>query len=318
MNKKILIVAIVGLCLVVGIIIALVAGCNSGNKEQETTEASAETTEEVTTEEVTTEEVTTEEVTTEEVTTEEVTTEEVTTEEVTPTTEEVVTEVEVTEAITEAPVLEPETEAQAGNNDGLPYDIASLTTAGQTSQIVMAVGDGSLTGCTVYLFEKGEDAVWRMTLSTPGFWGRNGISYHTFEGDQTTPAGSFNLGLAFGNSPNPGTAMEWVDVNPYLYWIDDLNSDYYNLMIDSREVPDGWSSGEHLSKIVPDYNYSIDIEVNPERRKDSTSAIFLHCGSKPTAGCVGIPEDCMITILQRLKPGAKMIIAENASTVGLY
>ncbi len=313
MNKKIIIGAVVALCLVIGLIIALVAGCNSGNKEQETTEDV--TNEEITTEEVTTEEVTTEEVTTEEVTTEEVTTEEVTTEEVT--TEEATTE-EVTEAITEPPVVEPETEAQAGNNEGLPYDIASLTTAGQTNQIVMAVGDGSLTGCTVYLFEKGEDSVWRTTLTTPGFWGRNGISYHTIEGDQTTPAGSFNLGLAFGNLPNPGTAMEWVDVNPYLYWIDDVNSDYYNLMIDSREVPDGWSSGEHLSKIVPDYNYSIDIEVNPDRRKDSTSAIFLHCGSAPTAGCVAIPEDCMVTILQRIKPGAKMIIAENASTVSLY
>ncbi|MBQ9887399.1 MAG: L,D-transpeptidase family protein [Lachnospiraceae bacterium] len=201
---------------------------------------------------------------------------------------------------------------------GLPYSVSTMSTAGSTNQIVLVVGDGSLTGNTVYLFEKDEDRVWRLTLQTPGFWGKNGISYHTFEGDKTTPAGVFNLGIAFGNKPNPGTALPWVDVNPYLYWVDDLNSDYYNMLIDSREVPTGWSSAEHLSEIVPDYNYSIDIEVNPNRTRNSTSAIFLHCGRGGTAGCVAVPESCMVTILQRLKPGAKIVIAENASMVSLY
>ncbi len=317
MNRKILMVAVIAVCIVAVVIIAMVAGCNSCNDEKETT--AVQTTEAV----MTSEEV---EETSEEVieTTQEETTEAVieTTEEVIETTEEETEEVteRATEAevITEAPTEATKSDSSGVSDAGLLYDIASLATAAQTNQIVMAVGDGSLTGAMLYLFEKGEDSIWRMTLETPAFWGRNGISYHTIEGDQTTPAGSFDLGLAFGNLPNPGTALEWVDVNPYMYWIDDVNSDYYNLLIDSREVPDGWASGEHLSKIVPDYNYSIDIEVNPTRRKDSTSAIFLHCGSGPTAGCVAIPENCMVTILQRLKPGAKMIIAENASTVSLY
>lgn len=324
MNKKIILSVLAGILFLAGIIAVAAAENNSCSRRQESAEISAETNEEI----VTTEELkTTEEVRTTE---EAVKSAEIpaaselkTTEEIIRTTaEEIVKEKENEQIAAEVITEEAVTDVLASNSGvsdaGLPYDVAALTAAAQTSQLVLAVGDGSLTGCMVYLFEKGEDSVWRMLLSTPGFWGRNGISYHTIEGDGTTPAGSYDFGLAFGNASNPGTALEWVDVNPYMYWIDDINSDYYNLLIDSRGVPDGWSSGEHLSQIVPEYNYAVNIEVNPDRRRDSTSAIFLHCGSKETAGCVGIPENCMVTILQRLRPGAKMIIAENASAVGLY
>ncbi len=222
----------------------------------------------------------------------------------------------------ENPDTEPEEPVQnnpvPSDAPDLEFGVASLNTAKYTNQIVMAVGDGSLSGAVVYLFEMGDDLVWRMTLKSEAHWGRKGISYSTKEGDNTTPAGSYDLGLAFGNYPNPGTALPWVDVNEYMYWVDDLNSDYYNLLIDSREVPDGWQSGEHLSEIMPDYAYAVNIEVNPQRTKDSTSAIFLHCGQNPTGGCVAVPENVMVTLLQRLRPGAKMIIAENYSTINMY
>lgn len=207
----------------------------------------------------------------------------------------------------------------AANADNLPYDIASLETANETTQIVLVVGGGSLTGTNVYMFEQDDDLVWQMLHSTAGFWGKNGISYHTIEGDMTTPAGVFDLGVAFGINPNPGTQMPWFDVNEYQYWVDDVNSEYYNQLIDSREVPLGWSSGEHLIEYKGSYNYCVNIEVNPECiRPDSTSAIFLHCGGWPTLGCVSVPEDSMVTILKRIKPGAKIIIAEDDSKVQNY
>lgn len=205
------------------------------------------------------------------------------------------------------------------NKSDLPFDISSLKTAAQTTQIVAAVGDGSVSGATVYLFEKDSDNVWNMTFETQAYWGRKGISYNTIEGDNTTPAGVYDLGIAFGIKPNPGTALEWLDVNEYMYWIDDVNSEYYNQLIDSREIPDGWSSGEHLIDYAGYYDYSINIEVNPNCiRPGSTSAIFLHCGNSASAGCVSVSEESMITILQRLKPGAKMIIAENSSALYNY
>ncbi|MCI8464565.1 MAG: L,D-transpeptidase family protein [Lachnospiraceae bacterium] len=182
------------------------------------------------------------------------------------------------------------------------------------SQVITVVGDGTPTGAKLSLWIKNGDS-WQKQLDTAAVIGRNGFSDHTFEGDKTTPTGIYELGVAFGNKANPGTALRWFDVNPYHYWIDDLNSVYYNQLIDSREIPGGWSSGEHLSRYIPDYNYSVNIEVNPQCRKDSTSAIFLHClgrGPYPyTSGCVAIGEEQMRTVLQLLNPGARILIVQN-------
>ncbi len=180
------------------------------------------------------------------------------------------------------------------------------------SQMIAVTGDGTLTGADLSFWQKTEDG-WRKQLQTRANLGVNGFSDQTREGDGTTPTGSYRLGVAFGNKANPGTALDWFDVNPYHYWIDDPDSDYYNQLIDSRRIPDGWRSGEHLAEYVPSYNYSINIEVNPQCQKDFTSAIFLHCfGVNPyTLGCVAIEESQMRVLLQSLKPGAQIIMVRD-------
>ena len=161
------------------------------------------------------------------------------------------------------------------------------------SQIITVIGDGTRTGARLSFLEKTSGKWTERIRNTEAHLGVNGLSSQTREGDGTTPLGSYALGLAFGNKSNPGTALSWVDVNPYHYWIDDPGSAYYNQLIDSREVPSGWASGEHLADYVPSYNYAINIEVNPSCSKNSTSAIFLHCfgNSSYTLGCIAIGED---------------------------
>lgn len=152
-----------------------------------------------------------------------------------------------------------------------------------TDQMIFVIGNGSSYGAVLSYYERTEEG-WTEILETPAQIGQNGFNAHTVEDDMTTPTGCFDLGIAFGNQPNPGTVLPWVDVNPYLYWIDDLESDYYNLLIDSREVPDGW---------------------------------FLHCyGNNPyTLGCVAIEETQVVTLLQRLKPGAKIVISSSGEAL---
>ena len=123
--------------------------------------------------------------------------------------------------------------------------------------------------------------------------------------------GLFELGVAFGNYENPGTELEWIDVNEHLYWVDDITSEYYEQLIDDREVPDdAWNSGEHLIDFGVYYGYSIHIKVNPPYQ---TSAIFLHNdgGATSTAGCVGIPESSMRWILQNIKTDTRIAIVEH-------
>ncbi|QNM06861.1 L,D-transpeptidase family protein [Qiania dongpingensis] len=190
--------------------------------------------------------------------------------------------------------------------------ISKMEAAKYTDQIITVVGNGTTSGADLHFFEKSETG-WTEIIKTEAQLGENGFSVHTLEGDKTTPLGCYDLGIAFGNKENPGTALEWIDINPYMYWIDDLNSVYYNLLIDSRRVPDGWLSGEHLFDYVPSYNYAVNIDVNPECRKDSTSAIFLHCkgSSNTTLGCVAINEDKMRYLLQLLNPGAKIVMVKS-------
>ena len=51
------------------------------------------------------------------------------------------------------------------------------------------------------------------------------------------------------------------------------------------------------------------VDYNPECIVGKGSAIFLHCkGKGATAGCISIPEENMVTVLQNLRSDAKIVI----------
>lgn len=203
---------------------------------------------------------------------------------------------------------------EAKKADPMQYFMNKVNT---TNDMVICLGNGSLNYATVYYYKK-IDGRWEKQWETPSIIGRNGFSVHTYEGDVTTPEGTFNLGMAFGNKPNPGTALEWFDIQDYHYWVDEPESDYFNQLIDGRIITTGWNSAEHLIDFVASYDYCINIEVNPSCRKDTVSAIFLHCFNLEqgtTAGCVSIGEEYMVKILQSIRPGARMCIARDYNTL---
>ena len=141
-----------------------------------------------------------------------------------------------------------------------------------------------------------------------GHIGRNGISDNHIEGDGTTPSGFYDLGFAFGINENPGTALEYRVLTPDHYWVSDPESSYYNQWVDHTHGYDV-NKAEHLCAYTHNYTYSIVIEYNmPDAVPFAGSAIFLHCGSMPTSGCVAVSENNVIDILKWLKPGAKIII----------
>ncbi|MBE6016841.1 MAG: hypothetical protein E7233_04415 [Lachnospiraceae bacterium] len=176
--------------------------------------------------------------------------------------------------------------------------------------MILVIGDQYTNNSAVLYYYEKVDGEWVCQLSDDAWVGTNGFSNSTYEGDRTTPVGCFEMGVAFGNYPDPGTELEWIDVNEHLYWVDDNTSEYYDQLIDDREVPDdAWNSGEHLIDFGEYYGYSIYIAVNPPYE---TSAIFLHNdgGATGTAGCVGIPEISMEWILKNIKPDTRITIVE--------
>ena len=66
-------------------------------------------------------------------------------------------------------------------------------------------------------------------FETEAFLGRNGVTTNKKEGDLKTPIGSFNLGIAFGiHDIQKELQIPYIQINENLYWVDDVNSRYYN------------------------------------------------------------------------------------------
>ncbi len=186
---------------------------------------------------------------------------------------------------------------------------AQLPAASACDQMVV-VKYKSGSSATLTMHEKDADGVWRQTLSSSAYVGKNGIG-KTKEGDKKTPTGTFNLKTPFGIKSNPGTNLDYVKVTKYHYWCGTSGSKYYNQLIDTRVTDRARTkSDEYLISYKGVYNYGAFIDYNASGTAGKGSCIFLHCtgGSKYTAGCVAVPESVMVKILKALKPGCKIVI----------
>lgn len=142
------------------------------------------------------------------------------------------------------------------------------------------------------------------------------------EGDEKTPSGIFGLGFMFGDLPqpqnlNPLSASRYVSITgqnmctaPSCWvWDDDKTSPNYNSLI----IPNlGVSAGANPEPMenTPSYNYGIVIDYNMNPVVPGAgSAIFLHVSAGgPTAGCVSIDQNTLLSILQWINPNENPII----------
>lgn len=181
--------------------------------------------------------------------------------------------------------------------------------AAKTADQIVAV-QYSPDGAAMLTYHEKIGGVWKQQLSCEAIVGKNGIG-KSVEGDKKTPRGTYDLTSAFGIKANPGTALPYTQVTKNHYWCCDVRSPYYNRLVDISNVRYAPSAAdEHLSAIKGYYNYAIALNYNPDCVPGKGSAIFLHCtGSKTTTdGCIAIPEEILLTLLQTLKPGAKIVI----------
>ena len=159
----------------------------------------------------------------------------------------------------------------------------------------------------MYVRDKEEESGWKLLLATDAFVGIKGIGKQK-EGDLKTPEGEFNVTHAFGIKENPGTKLKYIRVNKDLYACDH-DCKYYNQIIDSQKTNHN-CIGEHLIEYVPQYNYAMCIDFNPQNIYPNGSNIFIHVkGNKDfTAGCIAIDEKSMITVLKNSTTKTKVII----------
>lgn len=150
-------------------------------------------------------------------------------------------------------------------------------------------------------------------LKVDAFLGRNGITDDKKEGDGKTPFGTFELGLIFGTHNRENLQLdkefEYIKINENLYWVDDVNSKYYNQLVDATKASQDFKSAEHLNEYKIQYEYAIEIKANPNNIPGKGSAIFLHCSNNnSTAGCVAIKREDMIKLLKNIKKDTIIVV----------
>lgn len=179
-------------------------------------------------------------------------------------------------------------------------------------QLVVAIAretDGVQTDTICY--QKQADGSWAAVegLSRMQGWtGGNGILHGRQRDSNTSPAGLWSLGLAFGNAQKPaGLKMPWRDITPQTDWVCDADSIYYNTWQerDDPNLLEGWNDDvEHLEDYINSYAYACVIRFNtpPYTVPERGCAIFFHCSKGPTAGCIGLPEADMVRTLLWMDP----------------
>lgn len=138
------------------------------------------------------------------------------------------------------------------------------------------------------------------------------------EGDGKAPAGIFTFKQAFGYFPfkvdYPYEVYKSSD-----HCVDDVNSKFYNKIVDSTKVKVDYKSKEHMRFPKDYYKYGIVVNHNHIDEagavKGAGSCIFMHIKKVPTAGCTVMNEAEMKEIIQWLDASKHPLLVQGTEQV---
>ncbi len=135
------------------------------------------------------------------------------------------------------------------------------------------------------------------------------------EGDGKAPAGIFKLKQAFGYLPfnihYPYKVYKETD-----HCVDDVNSKYYNKIVDSTKIKRDYKSHERMKFSKDYYKYGIVVDHNgiidgEKSKRGAGSCIFIHIKNVPTAGCTVMSENEIKEVLNWLDPRAEPLLLQG-------
>lgn len=184
------------------------------------------------------------------------------------------------------------------------------TAVGGATQVISVVGVGG-SKAKMDVYQRGPTGWQAVAAGIPTFVGSAGMAPKAKSGYPATPMGVFTLPFAFGTAPNPGTALQYVQVGPDHWWSGDDSSPTFNTMQVCKKAQCPFDTAESENLQIPQYRHAVVMGVNPERTPGGGAAFFFHTtDGGPTAGCVAIDDAKLVQILQWLRPGAVIAIAQ--------
>lgn len=166
---------------------------------------------------------------------------------------------------------------------------------------------GERTRAIVYCYQKSDKSNYWWNVAGDGkaitdqaFIGENGSDYDVAPGSKKTPGGIMTIGEGFYIGDKPNTDYPMFKITEDTYWVTDPKSKFYNQKVEDTDKKD-WSSAEHMITSEKSYKTGLVVNYNtPDADSKKGSAIFLHCGSDATEGCIALPDDVMKTIVEWL------------------
>lgn len=223
--------------------------------------------------------------------------------------------------------------AASAASTAVPADHPSrLTHLGDAGQVVVVTGHvWSSSRAVLRTWQRRVDGSWAQVGPTVAARvGRRGFAPAATrrQDSGTSPAGTFAVVSAFGNGPDPGTALPYRPVDRSDWWTyDPRDARTYNVLQTRRPATATWRTdwAEHLSAYGGQYRFVAVLDFNlpagvhraadGERVAAATATtwrgggIFLHVsGPGATAGCVSVPRADMRRVLRWLDPAAHPVL----------
>ncbi|WP_337248077.1 L,D-transpeptidase family protein [Pseudarthrobacter sp. ATCC 49987] len=126
-----------------------------------------------------------------------------------------------------------------------------------------------------------------------------------------SPTGSFTVTDAFGLG-NPGTALNYLTLNPYSRWGGRLNANYNRYFESSADIFPDENMWYYATRPAHDYRQGVVINYN--REPDSSIvmnagfAIFLHANRYPSWGCIAMNEPDVVRFMNSAVPGDHIVM----------
>jgi D-alanyl-D-alanine dipeptidase len=204
-------------------------------------------------------------------------------------------------------------------------------TLSQSSQVVVVTTkDWSATGGTLRRFERTEQAWQQVGPAIPVVMGRSGLGWgrglnpssptgpQKKEGDGRSPAGIFRLTYAFGYAPAEEVReikLPYIQCTSSVECVDDTNSSYYNIIVDSRAVAKvDWKSSEKMRMNDDEYKLGVFVAHNASPAEPGAgSCVFMHIWKEPghpTSGCTAMSVGGIESLLGWLDPRSNPVLVQ--------
>jgi D-alanyl-D-alanine dipeptidase len=201
-----------------------------------------------------------------------------------------------------------------------------------TTQLVVVITDSETAFTGICQTLEKSDNKWQTKLAPfPVVIGKNGLGWgrglhpavadgmaEKREGDGKSPAGVFRLSAVFGVQPLDSLmplAMPYVHVTELLECIDDVNSKYYNQLVDNDTAAAvDWNSSEKMLKIGEQYALGVFVDHNVDPAiPGAGSCIFLHIwksAASPTVGCTAMASENIAELVSWLDRAAQPLLIQ--------